>query len=146
MFVNTNEDNLSNLAMMLQSMQNSIGVISNAVPEIQQRIRLTQMAWSNGMQTHSHMLTQFQAFHIEELQKQMIILRKIAIQLDTQNGLSGRDVAQNYNVTPSRVSQVCSSPVSWQPVDMWLAHFIFMVKRANMKAPKKLMELTCSLV
>jgi len=118
MLVNTNEDNLTSIAMMLQSMQNSIGVLSHAFPEIQQRIRLTQLAWNNGMQTHSHMLTQLQAFHIEELQKQMIILRKIAIQLDVQNGLSGRDVAQNYNVTPSRVSQVCSSPVSWQPIDM----------------------------
>ena len=117
MLVRTNEDNLNNLMMLLHSMAQSIAVLNNALPEIQHRLNLTRLAWSNGMQTHSHMLTQMQAMHVEELQKQMIILRKTAIQLDVQNGLSGRDVAQNYNVTQSRVSQVCSSPISWQPLD-----------------------------
>lgn len=117
MLVQTDEDNLKNLSAMLQSMQYSIAVLSSAVPEIQQRINLTRLAWANGMRTHSHMLSQPQAFHLEELQKQMILLRKIAIQLDMQNGLSGRDVAQNHNVTQSRVSQVCSSPIRWQPID-----------------------------
>lgn len=117
MLVNTNEDNLSHLQAMLHSMQQSIAVVVNALPEMGHRVKITQLVWSQGMQTHSPMLTKFQAEHMDMLQKQIIILRKIAIQLDVQNGLSGRDVAQNYNITQARVSQVCSSPISWQPVD-----------------------------
>lgn len=94
-----------------------MAIVANAIPEIKSRLRLNQLAWSNGMQTHSQMLTHIQAMHMEILQKNIILLRKIAIQIDVQNGLSGRDVAHNYNVTQSRVSQICSAPVSWQPID-----------------------------
>jgi hypothetical protein len=117
MLVNTNEDNLDNLELMLGSMEQSIAVLATAIPEMKKRLMVTRLAWTNGMQTHSQMITQMQANHVDLLQKQIIILRKIAIQLDIQNGIGGRDVALNYNVTQSRVSQVCSAPVSWQPVD-----------------------------
>lgn len=115
MLVNTNEDNLMHLQIMLDSMEQSIAILANAIPEVRNRLQVTRLVWSNGMQTHSHMLTQAQAYHLDLLQKQSSILRKIAVQLDVQNGLSGRDVAHNYNVTQSRVSQICSVPVSWQP-------------------------------
>ncbi len=110
-------DNIEHLQAILLSMQQSLAALSGAIPEIQQRTVVTRLAWSNGIQTYSPMLTENQASHFENLQKQIIVLRKIAIQLDMQNGMNGRDVARTYNVTQSRVSQVCSAPVSWQPID-----------------------------
>lgn len=117
MLVNTNEDNLINLQLMLESMQHSAAAISSSMQEIMGRVKITQLAWAHHMPTHTAILTKSQAEQLDLLQKQIILLRKIAIQLDVQNGLSGRDVAHNYNVTQSRVSQVCSTPVSWQPID-----------------------------
>lgn len=99
---------------IMQQIQESTAIIHEAMIQAQARANSVMHIPAPSFVP---LLTENQARHFDLLQKNLIVLRKLAIKFDISTGISGRDVARTYNVSQGRISQVMSSPVNWQPVD-----------------------------
>lgn len=67
-----------------------------------------QAAMSDRLNRHEKIIDS-QAQEIAELQQQVLSIRNAAIKTDLDAGLSGREVAQKYQLSPGRVSQIKNS-------------------------------------
>lgn len=67
-----------------------------------------QAAMSVRLNRHEKIIDS-QAQEISELQQQVLNIRNAAIKTDLDAGLSGREVAQKYQLSPGRVSQIKNS-------------------------------------
>ncbi|SDQ22846.1 hypothetical protein SAMN05443245_0470 [Paraburkholderia fungorum] len=99
---------------IMQQIRESTAIVHEAMAQAHGRAQSVAMLPAPSFVP---LLMEHQARHFDVLQKNLIVLRKLAIKFDISNGISGRDVARTYNVTQGRISQVMSSPVNWQPVD-----------------------------
>lgn len=64
-----------------------------------------QVAMSERLDRHEQIIDS-QAQEIAELQQQVLNIRNAAIKTDLGAGLSGREVAHKYQLSPGRVSQI----------------------------------------
>jgi len=67
-----------------------------------------QAAMSDRLDRHEKIIDS-QAQEIAELSQQVLSIRNAAIKTDLDAGLSGREVAQKYQLSPGRVSQIKNS-------------------------------------
>lgn len=82
-------------------LHNALKNLAKAQEEFQNETRETLRRHENTL--HS------QGQDIAKLEKQVMHMRNIAIKAQLDAGISNKDVALNFNLTPARVSQISKS-------------------------------------
>lgn len=85
-----------------------MGIEQKYISQAVAALAKAQAAMSERLNRHEKIIDS-QAREIAELQQQVLSIRNAAIITDLEAGMSGRDVAQKYQLSPGRVSQIKNS-------------------------------------